>query len=93
MGLVSTPLYRHLTAAPGCDYIRRSLVDGAKYGFRGYSRGGRNGIFSQRPSDRKLTEGTCHPLKIVCHNPRGERVVGLAARDLTRALFLGLASY
>lgn len=99
------------------SFAWRSTIDALRFGLRGCSRGGRNGIFRQRPVDARMTERTrglaargeaevadllgCAPadvgrlsaLKIVCHNPRGERVVGLASADSRRAVLLGLARY
>ena len=86
-----------------------------KYGFRGYSCGGRNGIFLQRKSDGGLLTATdtltrrcaedvtqdldCSDIsalikiKIVCHAPHGNRVVGIYNSTNKRAIFLGIATY
>ena len=86
-----------------------------KYGFRGNSRGGINGIFNQRKEDLKMSRKTdrliaslseiieedlqtsdfdkLRKVKIVYHNPSGERVVGVYNPDLSRVLFLGFVNY
>lgn len=89
-----------------------------KYGFRGHSVGGKNGIFYQRDEDQELLRSTdtlvsrcqreleldlgknveqamgeLRKVKIVWHNPCGERIVGLYDPEQSRILFLGLASY
>jgi hypothetical protein len=83
-----------------------------KYGFRGYSKGGKNGIFYVRKSDTGLLRAMpalmkshsseikldlrsgldgLKNVKIVWHNPSGERVVGVYKNS--RILFLDFASY
>ena len=86
-----------------------------KYGFRGNSKGGLNGIFNQRKKDLKMSRKTdrlitslsdiveedlqtsnfegLRKVKIVYHNPSGERVVGVYNSELSRILFLGFANY
>ncbi|MDP3728211.1 MAG: hypothetical protein Q8R18_02035 [bacterium] len=88
-----------------------------KYGFRGYSRGGRNGIFYLRKSDASLLKAipslveahveviqddldiskdgldALKNVKIVWHNPSGERIVGVYNQTNHRILFLDFAHY
>ncbi|MEK6938447.1 MAG: hypothetical protein AABX04_05360 [Nanoarchaeota archaeon] len=88
-----------------------------KYGFRGYSLGGKNGVFYQRNEDVGLLRATeklirvCQPqivtdlqinasqladlkkVKIVWHNPCGERIVGVYNTTNSRILFLDFACY
>ncbi len=86
-----------------------------KYGFRGNSSGGINGIFNQRKEDLKMSRKTdrlieslsdiveedlqtsdfeeLKKVKIVYHNPSGERVVGVYNSELSRIFFLGFANY
>jgi hypothetical protein len=87
-----------------------------KYGFRGYSTGGRNGIFYQRKQDVNLLKTTdklilqhedeirtfmvdtsdingLKKIKIVCHNSKGQRLVGVFEEVSRKALFLDWAEY
>ena len=99
------------------DSLKKPYETAMKYGFRGYSRGGKNGIFYQRECDGGLLADTdkllinCHKeaaldlehtfeqpqrlekVKIVWHNPCGDRVVGVYNPNLQRILFLGFANY
>jgi|SRR3989344_3140517 len=87
------------------------------YGFRGFSRGGKNGIFLQRKGDNGLGDSTeglkqshleetvdflevdpnaldrLKKVKIVWHNPSGERLVGLYNSSNKKMIFLDFASY
>ena len=88
-----------------------------KYGFRGYSVGGKNGIFILKASDGGLIEAVdrlvvahkdtiredldlqensldaLRRVKIVWHQPSGERVVGVYNTNNDRMLFLDFAQY
>ncbi len=88
-----------------------------RFGLNQYSRGGKNGIFYQRPKDGRLARRTAslihqytqeiaqeldikpeefsslHKVKIVYHQPSGERVVGVYNPENKRILFLGFAHY
>jgi len=79
-----------------------------KYGFRGHSAGGRNDDSSLLlPTERLIqqflpeisadlqVEGldALRKIKIVWHNIRGRRVVGVYNPELNRAIFLGIAQY
>ena len=97
--------------------IRKPYEAALKYGFRGYSKGGKNGVFLVRKQDVGLIESVAslrerhadqvlfdldclksdlvylRPVKIVCHNPSGERAVGVMNQDNSRAIFLGFGKY
>ena len=97
--------------------IRKPYECALKYGFRGYSAGGKNGVFYLRRQDQNLAAVTnslvtgykraitadldcveadlpdLKRVKIVYHNPSGERVVGVMNELNARAMFLGYGSY
>lgn len=104
------------------DSMKKPYEAALKYGFRGHSSGGRNGIFYLRDGDRGLARrisilmeknrgqilqdldmtitdldefpyAYLDDVKIVWHNPSGERIVGIHNNENHRILFLGLASY
>ncbi|MBU0461341.1 MAG: hypothetical protein KJ574_02010 [Nanoarchaeota archaeon] len=99
------------------DKMHKPYENAIKYGFRGYSRRGKNGIFYLRKEDsdmRRETQRLAHihetailqdldikkegldalrEVKIVWHNPSGERVVGMMNEENQRILFLDFASY
>lgn len=99
------------------DRIKKPYESAMKYGYRGYSRGGQNGIFCQRVQDKRLQAQTHLALnkhlpeilqdleipvedalalvkvKIVYHDPSGERVVGVMDNRTRRIIFLGFARY
>ncbi len=112
----SDELLRRFLEKPG--KMTKPYEVALKYGFRGYSKGGTNGIFYQRDGDRRLQKRTTtltndleeiviqhlqitNPnhlsdlknVKIVHHNPSGERIVGVYNPQLSRILFLGFAHY
>ena len=99
------------------ERIKKPYEAALKYGFRGYSKGGKNGIFLVRNQDDGLLN-MIHSLrekskdqivqdldcsisdlpdlknvKIVCHDPSGERVVGVMNQVNSRAIFLGFGQY
>jgi hypothetical protein len=87
------------------------------YGFRGYSQGGKNGIFYIRKTDKGLLKAmpgliethanaiqddlviekkefaSLLNVKIVWHNPSGERIVGVYNQANHRIIFLDFAHY
>ena len=99
------------------DSIKKPYEVALKYGFRGYSAGGKNGIFLLRKSDKGLIEvvnrlttvyedtiredldlqenkfDTLRKVKIVWHQPSGERIVGVYNTNNKRILFLDFAKY
>ena len=97
------------------DEIKKAYEVALKYGFRGYSRGGKNGIFYIRKKDIGLLTRMEYLIdkyryeilmdlqtikfvdlsyvKIVWHNPSGERIVGVYNKDNNRIIFLDFASY
>jgi hypothetical protein len=98
------------------DRIKKPYECALKYGFRGYSKGGKNGIFTQKRDSGLLTKtvslskkcsseiiwdldidaekiDTLKKVKIVYHDPSGERVVGLMNESNNRIIFLGFATY
>lgn len=112
-------LHRLLIESPG--KLKKPFECALKYGFRGYSKGGKNGIFYLRKQDTGLHRAVedylsqasiqqeaerallldvyqgllpdLPPVKIVYHQPSGERVVGILNEDTRRIIFLGFASY
>ena len=88
-----------------------------KYGFRGHSKGGSNGIFYQRAKDIDMINTTdkliqasksevlqdldiseegldgLKKLKIVWHNPSGQRIVGAYNTLNNRMIFLDFTTY
>lgn len=88
-----------------------------KYGFRGFSKGGKNGIFIVRKQDLNLIEAfdplldihksdiiqnlDCFPeevenlvkVKVVYHNTKGERLVGVMNNKNSRVILLGFENY
>ena len=109
-----TLLYKFLEQP---DSIKKPYEVALKYGFRGYSAGGKNGIFLLRESDGGLIEAVerlaleheyiinedldlqengldaLRKVKIVWHNPSGERVVGVYNTNNGRIIFLDFAHY
>lgn len=99
------------------DSIKKPYEVALKYGFRGYSVGGKNGIFLLRDSDGGLIEAVdrlavahentvredldlqengldaLRKVKIVCHKPSGERIVGVYNTNNSKMLFLDFAKY
>ena len=99
------------------DSINKPYETALKYGFRGHSSGGKNGIFYLRNRDSRLIEvvnrsviryedpirddldlkgnslDALRKVKIVCHNPLGERVFGVYNTLNDRMIFLDLAQY
>jgi hypothetical protein len=99
------------------DSIKKPYEVALKYGFRGYSAGGKNGIFLLRGGDSGLIEAVdrlavahedtvredldlqengldaLRKVKIVWHEPSGERVVGVYNTKNDRMLFLDFAKY
>lgn len=94
--------------------IKKPYEVALKYGFRGYSSGGKNGIFLLREGDDPLVEAinniynnntveglniqdysidNCRGVKIVWHQPLGERIVGLYNTKESKILFLDFAKY
>ena len=97
--------------------IKKPYECALKYGYRGYSRGGKNGVFGLRAGDdglsaaldtlmRKAEKDIARNLdiepsefphlkkiKIVYHEPSGERVVGVLNEARAEAIFLGFAHY
>lgn len=97
--------------------LLKSYECALKYGFRGYSRGKKNGIFYIRKNDKGLItsvnnfieqykheiimdidcslEGLpiLEKIKIVSHDPSGERIVGVLNNENSRAIFLGFGNY
>ena len=111
----SNPLLRQFLERP--DLIKKPYEVALKYGFRGYSVGGKNGIFLLRDSDGGLIEAVdrlavahentvredldlqengldaLRKVKIVCHKPSGERIVGVYNTNNSKMLFLDFAKY
>jgi|TARA_B100000315_G_scaffold13337_1_gene12565 hypothetical protein len=99
------------------EKIKKPYECALKYGFRGFSKGGKNGIFFQKKDDRGLLSKTdkaiehFHPeivqdldiaqdemhslkkVKIVYHDPSGERMVGVMNKVNNRIIFLEFANY
>ena len=99
------------------NHIKKSYEAALKYGFRGHSKGGKNGIFYVRKKDSRIKKmmpklitkngdaiqndleigkeglSKLKYVKIVCHNPSGERVVGVYNENNGRILFLDMARY
>lgn len=96
--------------------LKKPYETALKYGFRGYSKGGRNGIFYQRKQDSGLIHATnklierhkdeieqffehqgeltdIRKIKIVTHNTKGYRVVGVYDEKKSKAVFLDIAKY
>lgn len=112
---LSDPLLLRFLEQPGT--ITKPYEVALKYGFRGYSTGGRNGIFLLQNGDGGLIEavdrlaleyedavreylafsetshGALRRVKIVYHEPSGERVVGVYNTSNSRMLFLDFARY
>ncbi len=111
----SKPLLQRFLKQP--DSIKKPYEVALKYGFGGYSAGGRNGIFLLRYGDGGLIEAVdrltvahedtvredldltkngldaLRKVKIVWHNPSGERVVGVYNTNNYRMFFLDFAQY
>ncbi len=92
-------------------------LNALNHGFRGYSRGGKNGIFLLRKQDKALRQAfpsllaefgeeaeyvlscqreslaSTRKVKLVWHNPRGARIVGLYNTSRERIFLLDYASY
>jgi len=98
------------------DTVTKPYECAIKFGFRGYSKGGKNGIFYQRKQDVNLLRTTdklilqhadeirtfmvntsdineLKKIKIVCHNTKGQRLVGVYEEVSLKALFLDWAEY
>lgn len=99
------------------DIMEKPYEVALKYGFRGHSIGGKNGIFYLRKSDNGLIKAmkglviankkviiedldinengldALKDVKIVWHNPKGERIVGSYNTKNGRIIFLDFASY
>ena len=99
------------------DSMEKPYEKALKFGFKGFSQGGTNGIYLQRGQDRKMLVETdrlievheaeilrdldinkegldgLRKVKIVWHNPSGERVVGVYNSQNNKVLFLDFASY
>ncbi len=99
------------------DSIKKPYEVALKYGFRGYSAGGKNGIFLLRGGDDGLIKAVdrlavahedtvredldlqengldaLRKVKIVWHQPSGERIVGVYNTNNDRMLFLDFAQY
>jgi len=112
---LSDPLYRLFITK--LDRIKKPYECALKYGFRGYSKGGKNGIFIIRKEDDSLRlaidnlvreyeniiiqDLDCNlsdisrlrKVKIVYHDPSGERLVGVMNEKNNRVFFLGFANY
>ena len=94
--------------------MKKPYESALKYGFRGFSDGGRNGIFNIKKSDKGLLKplptliskynheinenlednlDSLKPVKIVCHTPSGERIIGLHDNTMEKILFLDFAKY
>ena len=97
--------------------IKKPYEVALKYGFRGYSTGGKNGIFLIGDGDTGLIRAVkrlsaedeanirsdldfkkrglddLRKVKIVWHEPSGERVVGVYNTDNDRIVFLDFAKY
>ncbi|MBI5797828.1 hypothetical protein HZA98_02905 [Candidatus Woesearchaeota archaeon] len=101
----------------GYGSIGKAYEVALKYGFRGYSAGGKNGIFFLRSGDSGLIKAVdglaiahedtiredldlqekgldaLRKVKIVWHEPSGERVVGVYNTGNGRMFFLDFAQY
>jgi len=97
--------------------IKKPYESALKYGFRGYSKGGKNGVFLFRKQDGGLISvinslieenkgqimedldcslsdlPDLRRVKIVCHDPSGERIIGVMNEINGRAIFLGFGQY
>ena len=97
--------------------VKKPYEVALKYGLRGHSNGGVNGILFQNDRDEKMLEATdrlvernqqqvledlavsegelggLERVKIVWHNPSGERIAGVYDSKKGRVIFLGFAKY
>ena len=105
------------TLSQNTPILKKPYEVALKYGFRGYSKGGKNGIFYLRKEDKGLSKpipslvetnaeiiqedldiskhglDALKNVKIVWHNPSGERLVGVYNQTNHRIIFLGFAHY
>lgn len=106
---------RQFLESPGL--LKKPYEVAIKYGFRGSSTGGRNGIFYQSDRLNGISLATqrlasshapeiskylaistddinlLDRVKVVWHNPRKERIVGLLNKNNSRIILLDFASY
>jgi hypothetical protein len=99
------------------EKMKKPYESALKYGFRGFSKGGRNGILLIRSEDKRLLAAVgrlakrhqneiekslgcgstemaeLRGVKVVHHNPSGERMIGLLNEKKSRVIFLGFARY
>jgi hypothetical protein len=99
------------------DSVKKAYEVALKYGLRGYSNGGLNGIVLQRESDANMWDVTgrlaakkrgevmedldvdekgldaLKKVKIVWHNPNGQRIVGVYDSKKGRVIFLDFTEY
>ena len=99
------------------DKMKKPNECAIKYGFRGYSKGGKNGIFIVRKQDLNLIKAfdillimhksdiiqdlDCFPeeieslvkVKVVYHNTKGERLIGVMNNKNNRVILLGFENY
>ncbi len=97
----------------GDRFIHKSQDAAQRFGYRGRTRGEKNGVFDlgNGPGDNNLADAAYHfsmldeslvsklgmdqvrPVKIVTHNPNGDRVVGLFDSKNSVMAFFGVANY
>lgn len=99
------------------DSLKKPYEVAIKYGFRGHSNGGINGIVYQKDEDTDMTIATerlvrenkaavlkdlditeedlqkLRKVKIVWHNPSGNRIVGVYLPEKKQMIFLDFAQY
>jgi hypothetical protein len=115
LGLFDDPLMEAFTQ--DVRRVQKAFDVVMRFGFRGHSKGGRNGVFFQRSQDQRMMRRTedllrgsgevvryhlevdpqdmsaLKKIKIVWHNPSGERIVGALNEENGRLLFLDFALY